>query len=268
MIQKAIVWFIHLGPKTKRWFWKNWYNLFAKKSYEHDFYFMNYGFYDKNLVVSLEPKYKKERYPTQLYHHTATQEDLSNKQLLEIGSGRGGGSSYVCRYLKPKSVVGIDISKDAIKLCKSQHREPNLSFCIGDSEKIPFKNNSFDAVINVESSHCYGNIPLFLSEVTRVLRPGGFFLWSDFRKTEEMPLLFDFFTKSGLIKIKEKDITKNVIEALKKLSENRKEKIKKHVPKIIQPVFMSYAGIQGSGVYDSFIKNKLIYKSATFQKPN
>ena len=45
------------------------------------------------------------------------------------------------------------------------------------------------------------------------------------------------------------------------------EKIKKHVPKPIQPVFMSYAGIQGSEVYNSFIQNKLIYKSATFKKP-
>ena len=73
------------------------------------------------------------------------------------------------RYLKPKSVVGIDISKDAVRLCKTQHGKPNLSFCIGDSEDIPFENNSFNAVINVESSHCYGDIPLFLSEVKSLI---------------------------------------------------------------------------------------------------
>ena len=42
---------------------------------------------------------------------------------------------------------------------------------------------------------------------------------------------------------------------------------KKHVPKPIQSVFMSYAGIEGSEVYDSFIQKRLIYKSATFKKP-
>ena len=146
------------------------------------------------------------------------------------------------------------------------HQYPNLIFCVGDSEKIRFENESFDVVLNVESSHCYGNIPLFLAEVKRVLKPGGFFLWADFRLAEEMPVLFNCFLDSGLEKIREKNITKSVINALKKMSKERKEKIKKHVPRPIQPVFMSYAGIQGSEVYNSFIQNRLIYKSATFKK--
>ena len=88
-----------------------------------------------------------------------------------MGSGRGGGASYISRHLKPKSVVGIDISKNAVRLCKSTHQYPNLSFYVGDSEKIPFEDESFDVVLNVESSHCYGNILLFLTEVKRVLKP-------------------------------------------------------------------------------------------------
>ena len=74
------------------------------------------------------------------------------------------------------------------------------------------------------------------------------------------------FCVGDLEKIREKDITSFVINALKKMSKERKEKIKKHVPRPIQPVFMSYAGIQGSEVYNSFIQNRLIYKSATFKK--
>ena len=50
------------------------------------------------------------------------------------------------------------------------------------------------------------------------------------------------------------------------MNKERKEKIKKHVPRTIQPVFMSYAEIQGSEVYNSFIQNRLINKSATFKK--
>ena len=82
-----------------------------------------------------------------------------------------------------------------------------------------------------------------------------------------MPVLFNYFLDSGLEKIREKNITNSVVKALKKMSKERKEKIRKHVPKPIQPVFMSYAGIQGSDVYESFIHDKLIYKSATFKKP-
>ena len=82
-----------------------------------------------------------------------------------------------------------------------------------------------------------------------------------------MSVLFNCFSDSGLEKIREKDITSSVVNALKKMSKKRKEKIKEYVPKPIQPVFMSYAGIEGSEVYDSFIQKRLIYKSATFKKP-
>ncbi len=228
---------------------------------------MNYGYSDGILSIKTNSKKERERYPAQLYHHTATQEEIAGKKVLEVGSGRGGGASYISQHLDPLSVVGIDISKNAVKLCNSTHQYPNLSFCVGDSEKTPFKNESFDIVLNVESSHCYGNIPFFLNEVKRILKPGGFFLWADFRKTKEMSALFNLFLKSGLEKIREKDITAFVVNALKNMSKERKEKIKKHVPKPIQPVFMSYAGIEGSDVYNSFIQNKLIYKSATFRKP-
>jgi ubiquinone/menaquinone biosynthesis C-methylase UbiE len=51
----------------------------------------------------------------------------------------------------------------------------------GDAENLPFADQSFDAVINVEASHCYPRFPRFLAEVARVLRPGGHFLYCDFR---------------------------------------------------------------------------------------
>ena len=108
---------------------------------------------------------------------------------------------------------------------------------------------------------------MFLAEIKRVLKPGGFFLWTDFRLTEEISVLFNCFLDSGLVKVREKNITDCVLNALKKMNKKRKEKIKKYVPKLVQPVFMSYAGVEESGVCDSFVQNKLIYKSATFRKP-
>ena len=267
MIQKLLLLLIHFGPKTKRWFWRVWYSVFAEKAYPHDFFFINCKFYDENLFVKIDLEEERERYPAQLYHHAPTQEDISEKKILEVDSGRGGGASYILRYLKPKSVVGIDISKNAVRPCNSKHQYPNLSFCVGESEKTPFKDESFDIVLNVESSHYYGNIPLFLAEVKRVLKPRGFFLWADFRLTKEMSALFNCFLDSGLIKVREKNITGCVLNALKKMSKKGKEKIRKYVPKLIQPVFISYAGVERSGTYDSFVQNKLIYKSATFKKP-
>jgi ubiquinone/menaquinone biosynthesis C-methylase UbiE len=56
-----------------------------------------------------------------------------------------------------------------------------LDFVRGDAQNLHFPDQSFDAVINVEASHIYPNLERFLGEVARVLRPGGHFLYADFR---------------------------------------------------------------------------------------
>ena len=82
----------------------------------------------------------------------------------------------------------------------TQHGEESL--CPGDAENLPFEDNSFDAIINVESSHCYGNVEQFLREVHRVLRPGGDFLFVDLRgaqKLVELQTMVEDFDKEGLL---------------------------------------------------------------------
>ena len=85
----------------------------------------------------------------------------------------------MARYMPFKKVTAIDYSSNAIALCRKTHSERNLEFLEGDALNIPFNDNSYDIVLNVESSHCYPDIPKFLSEVKRVLKPGGFFVWTD-----------------------------------------------------------------------------------------
>lgn len=57
-----------------------------------------------------------------------------------------------------------------------------MTFVHGDAENLPFPDESFDAVINVEAAHLYPDYPRFLREVARVLRPGGHFLYADLRE--------------------------------------------------------------------------------------
>ena len=150
MLQRTLLWFINLAPSTKRWFWRTWYNIFAKKSFNSDFSFMNYGYAEDGFSPTLNKEDENERYPIHLYHHTATQVEVGGKELLEIGSGRGGGASYVARYLRPKSIRGIDISSTAIELSSKTHNAENLSFSKGDSEDLPFSESCYDIILNVE----------------------------------------------------------------------------------------------------------------------
>ena len=145
---------------------------------------MNYGYDSPNIKLELNKDDEIERFPIQLYHYIASQCTIKDKTILEVGSGRGGGASYIARYLSPKSISGIDISADVVSLCDELYDIPNLDFSVGDSENIPFSDDMYDIVINVESSHCYGSMENFLSEVYRVLKPGGSFFFCDFRSLE------------------------------------------------------------------------------------
>lgn len=47
---------------------------------------------------------------------------------MEVGSGRGGGGSFIIRYKKPRSFIGIDLSEKAINWCKHYFQFKNTSW--------------------------------------------------------------------------------------------------------------------------------------------
>ena len=102
---------------------------------------MNYGYYHKSFDLKLENSDEIERYPIQLYHHLCSKINLENLKVLEVGSGRGGGASFISRYHKPSKMYGIDLSPKAVDLCNENYNIDNLNFLIGDSENIPFENS-------------------------------------------------------------------------------------------------------------------------------
>ncbi|ORV55563.1 SAM-dependent methyltransferase [Mycobacterium fragae] len=153
------------------------------RRFSDDVLFMNWCYEeDPPMNLPLDAADEPNRYPIQLYHRTATQSgELTGKQVLEVGCGRGGGASYLMRALGPASYVGLDLNAAGIDFCSRRHRLPGLRFVQGNAENLPFPAESFDAVINVESAALYPHFDRFLSEVGRVLRPGGTFLYADTR---------------------------------------------------------------------------------------
>lgn len=150
-----------------------------------DVVFFNFGYEeDPPMALPLEPADERNRYCIQLYHVTAAQVDLAGKRVLEVSCGGGGGASYIMRTLRPASYTGLDLNPASVDLCRESHPLPGLEFVQGDAQNLPFPDESFDAVINVEASHQYPDFRRFLTEVTRVLRPGGHFLYTDSRRPQ------------------------------------------------------------------------------------
>jgi ubiquinone/menaquinone biosynthesis C-methylase UbiE len=164
-----------------------WYPFHSRFLSHDDKVFMNWGYEeDPPMALPLAESDEPDRYAIQLYYRTATQVDLTDKCVLEVSCGHGGGASYLMRTLAPASYTGLDLNPVGLEFCRKKHQLPGLDFVHGNAEELPFADQSFDAVINVEASHCYARFPRFLAEVARVLRPGGHFLYTDVRKNRDI----------------------------------------------------------------------------------
>ena len=153
--------------------WRDWYNHLISQLDNCDYRFMNYGYLGRE-GPELEPSDEADRIFIELYQVTLGGTDLTDKDVLDISSGLGGGAYWISRTCQPSSLVGMDLSPEAVGLCSKRYSDQhNLRFVVGDAESLPFPDNSFDVVYNIEASHCYTNFDVFLGEVFRVLRAGG-----------------------------------------------------------------------------------------------
>ena len=268
MLAKLFISIVKISPFFQKSLWKWWYQRLGKRGHDSGWTFMNYGYLSsdfKNIKLSSDDE--KDRMFINLYDFVASQIPISELSVLEIGSGRGGGASFLARYHNPKSIVGLDFSTTATSLSTKLHKNvKNLSFKNGDAEKLPFPDNSFNVILNVESSHCYGDMKKFIAEVYRVLRPNGKFSWADLRASEKVKETEDIFNKSKLKIIKNETITNEVINALDKIHDKKIEMISSYVPKIINNAFKDFAGVKGSEIHNSFKNRNAVYLSRVLQK--
>ena len=97
--------------------------------------------------------------------------------LLDIGCG-WGKVAYVVRGLFPEArVCGIDLAPEAIEKARSFY--PDIDFRLSDELNLPFGDHSFDYATCRMSFHHYPDVLAHLSEVKRILRPGGTYLVMD-----------------------------------------------------------------------------------------
>ncbi|MBO9562864.1 MAG: class I SAM-dependent methyltransferase [Niastella sp.] len=267
MVAKAFL-FLTEYPVFRKLIWKPIYEGLARYFKINDWHFMNYGYAPdaRQEPVTLQPQDEVNRYPIQLYHFLAKKTEIRDKHVLEVGSGRGGGANYIYGYLKPAGMTGVDIARNAIKLARQNHKGNNLHFLQGNAEKLPFAGESFDVVVNVESCHAYGSVPRFLTEVKRVLRPGGIFLCTDLRAPEGMAKLKEQLSSSGLALLSEENITRNVVNAIEEENSIKEQRIQKHIARWMRPAFSEFAGTKGSRIHKDLQSNTLIYYSFVLQK--
>ena len=270
MLQKSVSLFNSLFPSLQWTLSQRWFDFISTVDSGTAMLLMNYGYADLDPQAQsllLAPADEDHRYSIQLYHHVAGAIDLTGLDVIEIGCGRGGGADYIQRYLKPNRTTGIDLSAKAIKFCNEHYNVAGLSFQRGNAEELIFADASFDAVVNIESSLCYQYIEKFFSEVVRILKPGGYFLYADFFGREEIGAWEAHLAQMDLDKLSQENITPNVLLALD-LDDGRKQAlIKRYAPRILRKPFSEFAGVKGSNFfYNAFQNGEKEYRSYLFRK--
>ena len=256
------------SPTAKRWILVTFYNFLARRFDREDWTFMNYGYADDNpdWTITLSAREEGERTCAQLYHHVADGVSLAGCDVLEVGCGRGGGCAYIRSHLDAATVTGLDFAAHNITLCRKRYDGDGLFFVAGDALDLPFPDCHFDAVVNIESSHCYPSMPTFLAEVKRVLCFGGHFLYADLRSPEDMDKLVRDIHHCGMVVVAEQDISRQVIRALDVDSQRKSYLIDASVPRLLRPSFREFSAVKGSGNYTKFKSGQLLYRSFILRK--
>lgn len=246
--------------------WRLWYPYLTKRLRQDDVVFLNYAFdAEPAMDLPFSADDARNRACIQLYHYVGTQVPLAGKSVLEVSCGHGGGASYLTRTQGPASYVGLDLNPTGIAFCRQRHAMEGLTFVQGNAMQLPFPDGHFDAVVNVEASHCYPSFPGFLAEVKRVLKPGGHLLYADFRFSEDQAAWNDALEQGLLTVIAKRDISAEVLRGMECNSAKSEALVDRFLPKFLHKVGRDFAGVKGSRIYNALQSGELSYRSYCFR---
>ncbi|WP_299249240.1 bifunctional demethylmenaquinone methyltransferase/2-methoxy-6-polyprenyl-1,4-benzoquinol methylase UbiE [uncultured Cytophaga sp.] len=124
--------------------------------------------------------------------------------ILDVATGTADLAIEAATRLKATTIVGIDIAENMLQIGREKIAKKQLDNIItlqkGDSEKINFEDNTFDAVIVSFGVRNFQHLEIGLSEIYRVLKPGGNIMVLEFSKPQKAPFkqLYQFYFKNIL----------------------------------------------------------------------
>lgn len=152
----------------------------------------SYDFLNHLLSVNIDKLWRRKA--------TKLLRPLNPQSILDVATGTGDFAIELMK-LKPKEIVGVDISEGMLEVGRKKMKERNLSAIISlqkaDSEQLPFTDNRFDAVTVAFGVRNFENLRAGLQEMHRVIKPGGKAVILEFSKPTAFPVkqLFGFYFK-------------------------------------------------------------------------
>jgi demethylmenaquinone methyltransferase/2-methoxy-6-polyprenyl-1,4-benzoquinol methylase len=125
--------------------------------------------------------------------------EIKPKHILDIATGTGDFAFEAISILKPEKITGVDISEGMLSIAAEKIKKRGLENIfkveLGDSEKLLFDNDTFDAVTVAYGVRNFENLELGLKDMLRVLKPQGKAVILEFSKPRRFPIkqLYSFY---------------------------------------------------------------------------
>jgi demethylmenaquinone methyltransferase/2-methoxy-6-polyprenyl-1,4-benzoquinol methylase len=136
--------------------------------------------------------------------------DLNPENLLDVATGTADMAILEAKYLRPRQIIGIDISEGMLdigrkKIAKLKLKD-QIALYLGDSEAINFPDHSFDGITVAFGVRNFENLEKGLREMARVLKPNGKLVVLEFSKPKRSGFsnLYRFYLGSiapGLVQL-------------------------------------------------------------------
>ena len=229
--------------------------------------FINYG-YGLYPAIELAGRDAPSAIYAQLYHYVLGKVDVAGREVLEIGSGRGGGCHYIKQYLNAAAATGIEYMAQSVEISQASFNGiEGLTFFPGDAGHLDLPGESADIVVNIESSHCYPDLQGFFNEVIRVLRPGGYFCYADLMTPEMSQQVQDIVLQLPVERRAREDISSGVVEGLSLINERKLQLINDMTlsPERKQWWINEWA-CTGTPIWEQLRSGELVYMHYVLQK--
>jgi O-antigen biosynthesis protein len=129
-------------------------------------------FTGERYVPIVSGKIRLEHY----HRYLSVLNHVRDKSVLDVACGEGYGSDLIAKYAE--SVIGVDLSEEAIKHATSAYCKANLQFEHGSVLDLPFRNETFDVVISFETIEHLVEQSQMLDEILRVMKTDGLLIIS------------------------------------------------------------------------------------------
>jgi ubiquinone/menaquinone biosynthesis C-methylase UbiE len=121
------------------------------------------------------------------YAQKLTSRGFQRGRIIDVGCGAGGTAIVLAKMLPECEVVGIDLSDPLLNIARESAQTDRLSERIKfekvDVQQIPYAENDFDVVINLNMVHLVADPIKMLNEIERILKPNGILFIADLKRS-------------------------------------------------------------------------------------